>query len=170
VLRGWIANRAQTGHESVAGEVLQLLGQIAEQLTADNVAHLTACFERMNKSEYTVELLHFLSEMSKKSVLPAQRMAFLTQLRAVVCDEQATNEIARTAVHVLVHTAHGDTFKPHRYVSARADCADDHRREWLLQLLETVANPLKVQVAASCVQLITHLIGPCRRVLVGTNG
>ncbi len=100
----------------MAAEVLQLLGQIAEQLSVDNVAHLITCFESMPKTEYTAELLHFLSEMSKKSTQSAQRMAFLTQLRAVVCDEQASNDISRTAVHLLTTSTHGDTFKPHRYV------------------------------------------------------
>jgi hypothetical protein len=106
----------QTGHESVAAEVLQLLGQIADQLSVENVAHLIACFERMPKHDYTAELLQFLSEMSKKSTQSAQRLAFLTQLRAVVCDEQASNDISRTAVHLLTTSTHGETFRPHRYV------------------------------------------------------
>jgi ubiquitin C-terminal hydrolase len=134
-----------TGHESVAAEVLQLLGQIADQLSVENVAHLIACFERMPKHDYTAELLQFLSEMSKKSTQSAQRLAFLTQLRAVVCDEQASNDISRTAVHLLTTSTHGETFRP-------------HRREWMLTLLETIVNPLKVQVSSSCMQLLTHLI------------
>ncbi len=109
----------------MAAEVLQLLGQIADQLSAETVAHLIACFERMPKNEYTVELLHFLSEMSKKSALAAQRLAFLTQLRAVVCDEQASNDISRTAVHLLTTCTHGETFRPHRYVTPCMPCRTD---------------------------------------------